>query len=372
MHIGKDNQAFRALADHLDEAFWLSSPDGSEIIYVSPAFERIWLQTHTDLHRDPRSWLDTLHPEDRPRVEQSFDAYLSAPAASYEEKFRLVRADGATRWIHQRMVPLTAHGGAASSHLSLARDITDLRQALETLSDSNERLLRQSQYQETINEAQRIRIAREIHDELGQALTVLSLDLHWLGKRCAHDEQLRNKLGEMRELIERTAKTVQDITLRLRPATLGTFGLEGALNWYISRFRQRNEELTCRQSIKLGGVWLDHDSSIALYRIVQEALTNISRHARARTVTIDISHDGNTVCLTVDDDGVGISERELNRSDAWGLIGMRERVDTLGGSFAIRSSPGHGTHLAVRLPLTASGSAGAVSRYELPEEPPPR
>lgn len=370
MHFGEDNQAFRILADNLGEAFWLVGSNGGEIIYVNPAFERIWLQTGADLLRAPRSWLDALHPDDRPRVEQSFDTFLSASSSgNYDEQYRLVRRDDTTRWIHQRIVPLATPAGAPPRHLSLARDITDLKQAQEALTDSSEKLLKLTQQQEAINDAQRTHIAREIHDEFGQALTVLSLDLNWLVKRCPRDESIQNKLGEMRELIDRTAKTVQDITLRLRPANLVSFGLEGALNWYISRFRQQNEGLSCRQTIKLDGVRLDHDRSIALYRILQEALTNITRHAGARTVSVDISLDGDSVTLTVKDDGVGISEQDLSRGDAWGLIGMRERVNALGGGFDIRGGSGRGTQLAVRLPLAESG--GSAASHDSPEALPP-
>ncbi|MGE3480935.1 MAG: ATP-binding protein [Gammaproteobacteria bacterium] len=350
MLFGEDDQAFRILADTLDETFWLTGADGNAVLYVSPAYVRIWQQAGTDLIRQPRSWLAAIHAVDRPPIEQAFDDYLSSPHGKiFDHPFRLARPDGGVRWIHARIVPVTQD--AAPCHLVIARDVTELRQAQETLSDSNEKLLRLTQYQETINEAQRTRIAREIHDELGQALTVLNLDLYWLVKRCPPDGQVQAKLREMRDLVERTARSVQDITLRLRPANLGAFGLEGALNWYISRFRQQNEELTCRPTIKLEGIQIDHDSSIALYRILQEALTNISRHARARAVSVEISHDHDAILLAVEDDGVGISEQDMLRNDAWGLIGMRERVDALRGDFNITSRPGGGTRLAVRLPL---------------------
>jgi PAS domain S-box-containing protein len=368
VHFGKDSPSFQALVDNLDEAFWLSSADGNEILYVSPAFERIWLQMSADLHRAPRSWLDAIHPDDRPRVEQSFENLLSSPRDhTHDQQFRIQRTDGSLRWIHQRTVPVSTQAAAPDHYLSLARDITDLRWAQETLSHSNEKLLKLTQYQETINEAQRTRIAREIHDELGQALTVMNLDLHWLLKRCPPDSQLQNKLRETQGLIERTAKTVQDITLRLRPATLGTFGLEGAINWYISRFCQQNEDLTCRQSIRLGSAHVDHDCSITLYRILQEALTNISRHARAKSVVIEITHEGDSIRLLIEDDGIGISEKDMQRNDAWGLIGMRERVDSLRGRFDIKSATGRGTRLTVYLPLAEVRGRDGGTRQEITE-----
>jgi two-component system sensor histidine kinase UhpB len=355
--FGEDDQAFRILADNLDVTFWLTGADGNEVLYVSPAYPRIWRQSGADLLRQPRSWLAAIHAADRPAIEQAFDAWLSSPHEKmFDHQFRLARPDGGICWVHARIIAVAPD--AAPRHLVIARDVTELRRAQETLSDSNEKLLRLTQYQETINEAQRTRIAREIHDELGQALTVLNLDLYWLAKRCPPDGQIQAKLGEMRDLVGRTARSVQDITLRLRPANLGAFGLEGAINWYISRFRQQNEELTCRPNIILGGIEVDHDSSIALYRILQEALTNISRHARAGAVSVEVSHDHDSILLEVEDDGVGISEQDMLRNDAWGLIGMRERVDALRGSFTITSRPGGGTRLAVRLPLPGGSKSG--------------
>jgi PAS domain S-box-containing protein len=368
VHFGEDSPSFRALIDNLDEAFWLSSADGNEIFYVSPVFERIWLQMSADLHRAPRSWLDAIHPDDRSRVERSFEAFLASPADnSHDEQFRIVRSDGSLRWIRQRALPARAQADTSGHHVSIVADITDLHRAQETLSHSNEKLLKLTQYQETVNEAQRTRIAREIHDELGQALTVINLDLQWLLRRCPPDDQLLNKLRETQELVERTSRTVQDITLRLRPATLGTFGLEGALNWYISRFCQQNEDLTCRQSIRLGNSYVDHDCSIALYRILQEALTNISRHARANAVVIDIAHEQDAIRLMVEDDGIGISEQDMQRTDAWGLIGMRERVDSLRGRFEIRSAPGQGTRVTVYLPLIEVRGHDGGTREEITE-----
>lgn len=359
VHYGEDNPpSFHAMADHLDEACWLISPGGDRIEHVNPAYERIWRQARATLLRAPRSWLDAIHPEDRSRVGRAFDAFLAATGSRiYDEQYCLALDDGATRWIHQRILPFPAQTGAPPRLLSLARDISALRQAQHAAGDSGERLLKLTQHQETLHEAQRTRIAREIHDELGQALTVLSLDLHWLAKHSPPDERILRKLAEMQQLVEHTAKAVQDITLRLRPASFGAFGLEGALNWYISRFRQQNHGLVCRQSVRLSGVKVDQDVAIALYRILQEALTNISRHARASHVTIEIVHEGQAISLLVEDDGVGIGEQELRRHDAWGLIGMRERADALGGGFAIRSEPGRGTRLSVRLPL--QGGAGA-------------
>lgn len=364
--FGRDNRAFRVLADNIDETFWLTGTDGNEVFYVSPAYQRLWQQAADSLLEQPRSWSATIHRKDRAQVERSFEAYLAAPGEhAFDRQFRLNRPDGTTRHIHLRIVPVA---GEAPGHLAFARDITELKQAHAALQESNEKLLRLTRHQETVNEAQRTRIARELHDELGQALTVMNLDLYWLLKHCPPDEQIRGRLGEMRELVECTARTVQDITLRLRPASLGVFGLEGALSWSIDRFRQQNEGLDCRVSIDLEGLQIDHDCSIALYRILQEALTNISRHARAGSIAIDIFHDRDTVHLRVADDGVGISGPELRRRDAWGLIGMRERVAALRGEFDIGRRPEGGTRLAVRLPLSRAEAPGGARSCE-PLEP---
>jgi two-component system sensor histidine kinase UhpB len=366
VYCGTDNHTFQILTDNIDEAFWLTGADGKEIFHVSSVYQRLWQQTGDTLIAQPRAWCAAIHPEDRPRTERAIEAYLSAPEESrFQTRFRLCRPDGSVRCVEMRILPIPDENPC---HLFLARDITELKQAHAALQESNDKLVRLTRHQETVHEAHRTGIAREIHDELGQALTVMNLDLYWLRRHCPPEGPIRAKLDEMRDLIERTASAVQDIATRLRPANLGAFGLEGALDWFISRFRQQNDGLDCKASIKLDGNEIDHDCSIALYRILQEALTNISRHARARSVTIEVFHDHDAVLLTVEDDGVGIGEQDLRRGDAWGLIGMRERTAALRGKIDIRRQPAGGTRLAVCLPLPRTETPRGKRQCE-PYEP---
>lgn len=138
-----DSPSFLALAGALDDVFWLAGADACEILYVSPAFERIWPSSCAELLRNPRVWLDALHPDDRPRVERAFATFLSArTGAGFDEQFRLTGRHGSVRWIRQRIVPIPAQADAPDRLLTLARDLTELKQAQQTLNDSNEKLLK--------------------------------------------------------------------------------------------------------------------------------------------------------------------------------------------------------------------------------------
>lgn len=224
----------------------------------------------------------------------------------------------------------------------------------EELERSREQLRNLSRRLQSIREEDSKRIAREIHDELGQSLTALKMDLSWLAARFSEDlsdrRPLLEKIKAMSSLIDRTIQTVQKISSELRPGLLDDLGLIPAIEWQAQEF-QRRTGIQCQLAIECETVDLDSERSTAVFRVFQEALTNVARHAQASQVSITLKKDPKQLELKVMDNGIGISEKAIQASDSLGLMGMRERLHPFGGELGIRGWPNKGTEVTVVLPL---------------------
>lgn len=204
-------------------------------------------------------------------------------------------------------------------------------------------------FQQTAREEERKRIARELHDELGQALTALKIDLDWLGaKKLADDPLVAAKLESMNGILDKTVESVRRIAEDLRPGMLDDLGLATSVEWLVQQFEQRtgiHSELQMdREEFDLA------DSvSICVFRIIQEMLTNVARHAVAAHLRVTLLQDNGNVSLVVQDDGKGFTVGKVKKR-SFGLLGIRERVAMLGGTLDLQSAPGEGTTIRVTLP----------------------
>lgn len=232
------------------------------------------------------------------------------------------------------------------------------RRAEEQLRQSHEQLRALSVYLQHVREEERIRIAREVHDELGQALTGLKLQLAWLGGRLPEKMKLfHEKMKTMAERIDETIQIVRRIATELRPGVLDSGGLLAALEWQANQF-ERQTGIHCRvQSAVRDTLW-DQDLNTAFFRIFQETLTNVIRHANATRVDVRFVETGNFLVLVVKDNGRGISDPEIHNTRSIGLLGMRERAALLRGEVRLRGEPGKGTTVTVRIPRPAKNHAG--------------
>ncbi|MEO6725645.1 MAG: PAS domain S-box protein [Blastocatellia bacterium] len=240
--------------------------------------------------------------------------------------------------------------------LVVVSDITERKMIEQELAQSYEQLRSLSARVEKVREEERTRIAREIHDNLGQALTGLKMDFSWLDRSLSRttDEMLcvkaKPKLKEIAQLLEETIQTVRDIATDLRPGVLDTLGLCAAIDWHAHGFGQRSgikcSTHLCREPQKL-----PVDRSTALFRIFQEILTNTARHSKATQFSVKVVEAGSNLVLTVQDDGIGIAEEQMRSPKSLGLIGMRERVLAFGGSLQIVGSPQRGTTVTVTMPV---------------------
>lgn len=236
--------------------------------------------------------------------------------------------------------------------LQSARDGLESRveQRTREVNAAYEQLRKLSARLESVREEERRRISREIHDELGQALTGLKMDLSWLSTRPPENRQsLIDKVTPMLDLVDDTVRTVRRISTELRPGVLDDLGLMAAIEWLVEDFRNRSR-IDCRFTSGIGDAALDPELSTALFRILQEALTNVIRHARAGHVTINIQEERGMIVMEIEDDGMGITERDISNPGSLGTIGMRERAILLGGHVVFSGSEGRGTVVTVMVP----------------------
>jgi signal transduction histidine kinase len=286
----------------------------------------------------------------------------SAPAFARTRPATLRGPGGAVVPIECQSAPIRNDAGVVVGRVLVFRDISERRRAEDELRRSREELRLLAAHVERVREAERKHIAREVHDELGQKITGLRMDLSWMEKRlpaipdAALREPLAAKARSMFELLDQMVKTVRKISAELRPGVLDDLGLVAALEWQARDWQARTG-IECHVTASLGEVPACPERDTALFRIFQEALTNVARHARATQVTAHLGAENGWLALEIRDNGRGITLKERQRAKSFGLLGMNERAMLLGGRFEIRGEPGPGTTVRVQLPLAGATSA---------------
>jgi signal transduction histidine kinase len=229
-------------------------------------------------------------------------------------------------------------------------DITERKRMEKDLQGSRDQLRALAARLQSIREEERKRVAREIHDQLGQALTALKIDLSFLMRELpAGDEPPSKRAASMLKLVDEAIRTVRRISTELRPGLLDDLGLVAALEWAGEDFQARTGT-TCRVDLPPEDIAVDPEQATAIFRIFQETLTNVARHAEASEVDVRIASAEGNLTLEVHDNGKGIPEDEISNGKSLGLLGMRERAMLLGGELTIRGLPGNGTTVRVRIP----------------------
>jgi signal transduction histidine kinase len=264
---------------------------------------------------------------------------------------------GAVDYIVKPLIPEVLKSKVAvfielyAKNSALVREIAEHEQTGARLRESEENLRALSTRMRSVREDEQIRIAREIHDELGQALTGLKMDLTWLtGKLPADQKPLLKKIKSMFRLIDDTIRSVRKIASGLRPDLLDEVGLAAAIGWQARDFQLRTG-IRCNVNLPPDSDGLDQERSTAVFRIFQEVLTNVARHANATRVDVSMRQDADTLTLEVQDNGRGITAAEMRGSKSLGLLGMRERVLLFSGKLDINGTRGRGTQVTVSLPL---------------------
>ncbi|OFY60489.1 MAG: hypothetical protein A2Y71_05385 [Bacteroidetes bacterium RBG_13_42_15] len=273
---------------------------------------------------------------------KEFRAMRAGEAMQFERLMR--RKDGSSFPVEINVAAL-ADGNAHA----IIRDITERKQVEEELRKSKKLLEDLHKHLDEIRENERAVISREIHDQIGQSLTALKLDLNWMTRHFKNaSPEATVKLQGMIELISKTIKDVQRISSDLRPGILDDLGLAAAVEWYCDEFEKRTG---IRCSLKLDdSTFDDSQKSLVFFRVLQEALTNVIRHANASSVTIKLHQSKQRITMTIHDNGIGIPEEKIESYKSLGLISIRERVRQFDGKFVVSAKEGNGTKLTVFIP----------------------
>jgi len=264
------------------------------------------------------------------------------------------RLDGSPMWVEGDYMCFYDSAGRITGHFGVQRDVTDRTVAAAELEASRAELQALAARLQTTREEERTRIAREIHDELGQALTALKLDLAWLEQQSPRRGQGGFKLGEqpISARIDETMAIVRRIASELRPSVLDQLGLEAAMEWLVQESSRRSGIKVVLRAEDIPR--LPHETASHIFRILQEALTNVTRHSDATEVQVTMKQTATSIVLGVEDNGIGIGPQSLSGLRSLGLVGMRERAVACGGNLMIRGTPGSGTAIVVTIPVVKS------------------
>ncbi len=232
----------------------------------------------------------------------------------------------------------------------ILRDVTERLRAEEQLRQSKEEIQSLALMASTAREQEKSRIARELHDELGQALTALKIDVGWLRENAPGGEDIRRKLASMQLLLDGTVAAARRISSDLRPLMLDDLGLTAAAEWLAHNFSSRTG-IACELVLGKGDLDLPDPYATAVFRVLQESLTNVAKHAHATQVEATLERTEGEVVLTVRDNGLGFTPEDPRKPGSFGLVGLRERAYLLGGDVRIESAPGKGTLIEMRIPI---------------------
>lgn len=238
----------------------------------------------------------------------------------------------------------------------ILRDITERLRAESELQRSREELRELASVSHNIREQEKSRIARELHDELAQALTALKMDVSWLAERIPEDGGYRPKLQSMQNLLDTTVAATRRISSDLRPLLLDDLGFSPAVEWLASNFTQRSG-IPCELAANAADIDLPDPQATAVFRMLQECLTNIARHAKATQVEINLERDDREIAVSVRDNGCGFDSTAPRKATSFGLLGLRERANLLDGRVIITSTPGQGTLVDIRVPIKSADHA---------------
>ncbi|MFN8483236.1 MAG: PAS domain S-box protein [Anaerolineae bacterium] len=350
--LRESEERFRTIVEQAPVSIQVMSPEGWTV-QVNRAWEQLWGVTaadvrHYNMLRDEQARTLGMMPY----VERGFRGeVVSMPPVAYHTPESL--KTGRKRWFQAQIYPLKNERGEIRNVIMMYEDITERKWATDDLQRLSLELM-------SAQEAERKRISQELHDELGQALTAIRINLAAMERDMPHESgsRLVERLTETGELVDQMLEHVRELSHDLRPTMLDELGLVPTLRWYANRFARRL------------GIGLDFEAvnleerpspevETAVYRILQEALTNVARYAQARHVKIHLARRDGLLTLTIEDDGVGFDvERSLRKRAGAGLFGMRERAALLGGTLVMQSAPGRGTRLSAEMPMTRKDAQG--------------
>ncbi len=336
-------ELFKTLADNSPIAVYITQ-------HGKLQFVNIHFQQQAGLREAELLGLDAgrfVLAEDREMVKRLSQAMLKGERSNPYE-FRFVNGEGQVRWVLERVASIQHNGRPAT--LANFMDITERKHSEEVLLRSESQLRLLSQRILEVQEEERARIARELHDQLGQELVALKIEAVSLAERLASVPELWQRSRAVLDLVERLDATSHRIAVSIRPEILDELGLVKAIQWCAEDFERRSG-ISCPVEAPVSDPVLPQQTATCAYRIVQEALTNVWKHSRAAQAKVKVAFSKGNVSVSVSDDGIGVDFKKLSDASSLGLLGMRERASLVGGKLTVRRNRGKGLRVTADLPV---------------------
>ena len=329
---------------------WEWDPENGRVVWSDELY-RIYGVDADTFKPSFESYLERVHPEDR----QQSGAMLARAlmdGRGFTMVERIVRPGGEVRYLRSHGEVVRNDRGKPMKVLGASLDVTEQRHSESALRQAAQDLHALTRKLVQAEEGERRRIARELHDSVGQALSALNINLDIIHRGAqALPEPLQRRLEDSAALVDRTLQSIEAVMAELRPPLLDEYGLGAALGWHVEEVTERTGiPITLSDNTPDAGKGLRTDVGVALFRIGQEALNNMVKHSRAKSVQVEMSQAGGALMLTIADDGQGFDPTKTPR-DRWGMTTMRERAEAAGGELAVDSAPGRGTRVTVKVPL---------------------
>ncbi len=348
--LALSNERYEYVTKATFDAIW-DWDFASDNMFWGEGFKTIF--GHKVENTNPDFWYSNIHPDDFERVKTSLENAIEKNERNWETEYRFKHANGTYRFVKDRGIILRNMERKALRIIGAMQDITSQKEYEMKLLDVNQKLRNLSAHLQEAREEERISIAREIHDELGQQLTGIKLDVSWLKNKV--ESKFPEDTERTVRLIDNINKTINDvrkIASHLRPGVLDDLGLEAAIEWQTHQFQ---EQTGIQCALHFENVSGDYGKEIntAVYRIYQEALTNVMRHAKATEVKTNFMEIDNTLILEVIDNGIGIDEADKNNTFSLGITGMRERALMVNARFFVKRQKEGGTKVKVSVNLNS-------------------
>jgi two-component system sensor histidine kinase UhpB len=344
--LKESEELYRTLFENTGTATSLAEED-TTIVLVNTEFEKLSGYSKDEIE-GKKKWTDFILAADLP-LALDYSRQIQADPLRVPNGFEL-RFTGRDRRIKNVIVTVNRIPGSTRRIASI-KDITRQKKVERDLKKSHQRIRDLLEHVELVREEERKGIAAEVHDELGQLLTALKMDIVWLAKRIPPEQELmQEKACSMRQTVDMTIQSVKRISAELRPHVLDNLGLSAAIEWQVKQIKDVTG-IDCQFVSQPVDVVADAVTSVALFRIFQEAITNAVRHARASQIKVALRQSDGLISLVVEDNGIGIKHSEITDTKSFGLISIKERARVLGGDVEISGRPGRGTVITSEIPL---------------------
>jgi PAS domain S-box-containing protein len=332
---------------------WDRDVQKNNLIWNERMFEMYGL-TKNSFEGNYGAWQKCLHPDDVEHCDHEIQLALQG-VKDYDTEFRIITPENIVKNIKAFGHVVRDESGNPVRMTGVNYDITAAKKSEEALNDSREQLAKFAAHLQNIREEERVLLAREIHDELGQILTAIKIDMGLLKQKIAKGieltttQELLLQLDHLFSLVDKTIKTTRKIMTELRPEVLDALGFIEAVRSSSYEFQERHNIL-CTVESNINKIDLNSQQSVALFRIFQEALSNVARHSHAKQVKINLEHTDQKLVLKITDNGIGLDDQHKKKVDSYGIIGMRERVFLLDGQLDISGKSGVGTTVKIEIP----------------------